>query len=179
MADRLLGRYALGDPFQAPRLTGFAVAIGDLVYWDSVPTSDIRGGAPAGSVGVIKSFASYPWGTSLAATQSSVAPVFAGVCAQRWPVGGNVPPIFGGQDGWLMIYPTGVFEFDCLAGSTFTQFQLVGPDQVAGGGALLPQQVAGVSSKSSAIGRVERAAVNVSKVLVRVFTAEMAPLTNA
>jgi len=40
------------------------------------------------------------------------AALFLGLSGQRWPVSGNVPPVFGGQDGFLLYYPTGVAEFD-------------------------------------------------------------------
>lgn len=156
MADRNLYRYGAAAPVQLPRSTGFAVARGDLSWWDTTVLSDVRPDAPAGSQGVVKSAASFAWQGSLSATQAAFVALFAGVNAQRWPVTGNVPPIFGGQDGYLRVDTGGVFEFDASPGVTFQPLAYVGPDQLAGGTALLPQQVNVVADLAHAIGIVEK-----------------------
>ena len=169
-------RYGEVNSVQVARLTGFAVQVDDLCYFEAGTLSDARQDAPNGSAGILKSAASYPWAGTLPATQLAFAAAFAGVSGQRWPVTGNNPPVFGGQDGYIRVSVNGVFEFDCAPGSTFVQFQPVGPD--ASGNYLLPQQVIAVSGNTYAIGLVEKAAVNASKVLIRVFSGQMIPLTN-
>ena len=181
MSDRNLWRYGATYPVVLPRATGFALARGDLCYFDVTVLSDVRVEAPTGSQGVVKSAAGYPSQGSTLATQQGFAALFVGVNAQRWPLAGNVPPIFGGQDGLLRINTGGVFEFDKAPGAVFQVGNLVAPDVAsAPGGALLPQQVALVSGKAGAIGRVERFSDGgQSTVWVRIFSAYFAPLTNA
>lgn len=178
MADRNLYRWGQAAPIAMPRLTGFGIQRGDLVFWDTTVTSDPYDQAPSGTAGAVKSAASYPGQATLAALQAAFAAQFVGVSAQRWPVTGNVPPVFGGQDGLLRINTGGVYEFDKQSGLTFLPTQLVAPDGTAA--ALLPQQVNAVTVKSSAIGRVVRyAGPTALTVLVQIFTAEFSPLTNA
>lgn len=180
MADRVLGRYGLGKQLVLPRVTGSPLSGGDLAYWDPTTQSDPYGLATTGTLGVGKSAAVYPWQGSLSATQLAFAAQFVGVCTERWPITGVVPPVFGAQDGYNMFWPEGVFEFDKLAASVFLPTQLVGPDQIVGGGALTPQQVAVVGTKPYAIGRVERySPAGAASVLVRIFSAVFSPLTNA
>ncbi len=178
MADRNLYRYGPANPVALPRATGFAVARGDMTYWDAAVQSDAYDQAPTGTLGVVKSAASLPGGASLAALQASFAALFVGVSGERWPITGKNPPVFGGQDGTIRINTGGVFEFDKAAGVAMLPTTLVGPDGTATG--LLPQQVAAVLTRSSAIGRVvDYSPVGATTVLVAIFTAEFSPLTNA
>ncbi len=180
MADRNLYRFGNASPIALPRVTGFGIQRGDMTYWDAVPTSDPYDQFPAGSTGAVKSASSFPAQAAgtLAAMQTAFAALFMGVSAQRWPATGNVPPVFGGQDGLNRINRGGVYEFDKAPGTIFQATALVGPDGT--GTILLPQQVAIVVGKANAIGRVFRTATAAAlTVLVEIFTAEYSPLTNA
>lgn len=174
-------RWRYGDtyPVQKARATGFAIAIDDMCYWDPLTQSDVRPDTGSSTLGVAKSAASFPWQGSLAATQAAFAAQFLGVSGQRWPVTGNNPPVFGGQDGYVRINTGGVYEFAFNPANTWLDTQLVGPDFA--GTSLLPQQVAVVSSRALAIGRIERpqSVLGTGSVYVRIFTAEYSPLTNA
>ena len=85
--------------------------------------------------------------------QTAFALLFTGVSAQRFPVTGNNPPVFGGQDGLVRVNTGGVYQFDKQMGVTFLFGALVAPD--GSSTALLPQQVnLAPSGKATAIGRV-------------------------
>jgi hypothetical protein len=139
----------------------------DLCWWNAAVLSDPNKDNPAGSLGVVSSFANFPWQGTLALTQAAVVPLFIGVSGENWPITGNNPPIFGAQDGFLRLATGGVYEFACLPGSSFVAYQLVGPD--LGAQALLPQQVVAVASLNLAIGRVESSISNTPTVRVRLI----------
>ena len=83
---------------------------------------------------------------SEAADQEQFADAFLGVAMQRSRAGDTDP---------LRVATTGVFEFDCRAG-TFELGDLVGGDDNGVGSDLLNQWVAQVTAAKCAIGRVAR-----------------------
>jgi hypothetical protein len=135
----------------------FPISIGDLCWIDSSDGFKV------------KAADAFAWTTNLATTQQNFATVFAGVSAQRWD--GSNPQAYGIKDGLLRVDTGGVFEFACAANSSFNAGDLVGPDKAAGN-ALLPQQLAAVSAKNQAIGRVTRAVTGASTVHVEIFAAK-------
>lgn len=164
MADSLRYRYGETNPVQIPHKSGVALGIGDLCFEDPDDSS------------LLKPASSYAWGGSLGATQQSFAAQFAGVNLQRWD-GTNLPT--GNKDGDQRVATSGIFEFDVAAGTPLKVGDFVAPAQNIGGTTALENQtVVKTTTKAAAIGRVEKNVANASKVLVRIFSAKLGPLTN-
>lgn len=164
MADTYRYRFGETNPVQCAFKTGVAVQVGDLCYQDE---NDSYTAKPASS---------QPWNGTLAQTQQDFVLHFLGVSGQRYD-GSNVA--IGIKDGLLRIDTTGIFEFNCIAGTTLNEGALVGVDQQAGGILLLdPQAVVAVGNKASAIGRVERSVVSASSVKVRIFSTRLGVINN-
>jgi hypothetical protein len=104
------------------------IEIGDLIYQD---TDDAK---PAS--------AQADQGTE-SANQQMFHTKFAGVAMQASASGDTNP---------IRVATTGVFEFDCPSG-TLEVGDLMGPDENAGGTALVNQTVAKVTNANAAVGR--------------------------
>lgn len=131
MSDKMRWRYGDTNPVIAAVDSGTEIEIGDLVFQDA---DDAK---PASA---------QPDQGSEPANQERFADNFLGVAMQRSRVGDSDP---------IRVATTGVFEFECPAG-TFELGNLVGADENAAGTALLDQQVAKVAEPKYAIGRVAR-----------------------
>jgi hypothetical protein len=126
--------------------SGTIIEIGDLVLLDA---DDAK---PASS--------QVDQGTE-AANQQLFHDVFLGVAMQASPSGAAQP---------IRVATAGVFEFDCLS-TTLEVGDLLGPDENAGGSALLNQTVAEVTSANAAVGRcVKRLNPAGTKVLVDIVS---------
>ena len=131
MSDKMRWRYGDTNPVVAAVDSDTVIEIGDLVLLN---TDDAR---PASML--------VDQGTK-AANQALFATVFLGVAMQRSRSGETAP---------IRVATTGVFEFDCASG-TFELGDMVGLDELAGGHALLNQQVAKVTVAADAVGRVAK-----------------------
>ena len=131
MTDKMRWRYGDTNPVVAAVDSATVIEIGDLVYLD------IDDAKPASSLADQE---------SETANQAALADVFLGVAMQRSRSGDTDP---------IRVATTGVFEFDCPAG-TFELGNLIGVDENAAGNALLDQQVDKVAAAKYAVGRVAR-----------------------
>ncbi len=131
MSDKMRWRDGDTHPVVAAVDAATVIEIGDLVWLDTDDAKPASAQADQGSE---------------AANQELFADKFLGVAMQRSRDGETVP---------VRVATTGVFEFDCPAG-TFELGDLVGVDENAAGTALMNQQVAKVADASCAIGRVAR-----------------------
>jgi len=131
MSDKMRWRYGDTNPVIAAVDSATAIEIGDLVYQD---VDDAKPASALANQG------------SETANQEALADVFLGVAMQRSRAGETDP---------IRVATTGVFEFDCPAG-TFELGDLVGVDGNTGGDGLLDQQVAKVAAAKYAVGRVAR-----------------------
>lgn len=106
--------------------------------------------------------------SALVLTQVGFCKAFVGVAAQRYD--GVKTTAIGINDGTLRVDTSGVFEFDTAA-SSLNPGDLVGLDTASS--LLLPQQVALVTNKALAIGRVQNPTFNVvgsvNRVKVQVY----------
>jgi len=135
MSDKMRWRYGDTNPVIAAVDSATVIEIGDLVWQD---TDDAK---PA---------AAQTDQESEEANQQLLADKFLGVAMQRSRAGETLP---------IRVATTGVFEFDCPAG-TFELGDLVGADENSAGTALLNQQIAKVAAAKYAIGRVARREAN-------------------
>lgn len=131
MSDKMRWRYGDTNPVVAAVDGATVIEIGDLVYLD---TDDAKSASRQAAA------------ANLAAAQEQFAGKFLGVAMQRSRAGETDP---------IRVATTGVFEFDCPAG-TFELGNLIGLAGAAGGKTLLNQQVATVAEPKLAIGRVAR-----------------------
>jgi hypothetical protein len=139
-------RYGDTNPVMMPVDSGTIIEIGDLVLLDA---DDAK---PASS--------QVDQGTE-AANQQLFHDVFLGVAMQASPSGAAQP---------IRVATSGVFEFDCLS-TTLEVGDLLGPDENAGGTALLNQTVAEVTNANAAVGRcVKRLNPAGTKVLVDIVS---------
>ncbi len=149
MSDKMRWRYGDTNPVVAAVDAATVIEIGDLVYLD---TDDAK---PASSLADQE---------SETANQQALADVFLGVAMQRSRSGDTDP---------IRVATTGVFEFDCPAG-TFELGNLIGVDENTAGNALLDQQVDKVAAAKYAVGRVaRREPVNATTVLVDIRSTVM------
>jgi hypothetical protein len=149
MADKMRWRYGDTNPVIAAVDEATVIEIGDLVYQE---VDDARPASSQLDQG------------SEATNQELFVTKFLGVAMQRSRSGETTP---------IRVATTGVFEFDCPSG-TFELGDLVGPDENAGGDALLNQQVAKVAESKLAVARVtKRQAVAVTSVLVDIRSTVM------
>jgi len=135
MSDKMRWRYGDTNPVIAAVDSETVIEIGDLVWQD---TDDAK---PASAQTDQE---------SEEANQELLADKFLGVAMQRSRAGETLP---------IRVATTGVFEFDCPAG-TFELGDLVGADENSAGTALLNQQIAKVTAAKCAIGRVARREAN-------------------
>ncbi|MBN2024494.1 MAG: hypothetical protein JW809_17070 [Pirellulales bacterium] len=131
MSDKMRWRYGDTNPVVAAVDGATEIEIGDLVYLDTDDAKPASAQADQGSE---------------TANQEAFAAKYLGVAMQRSRAGDTAP---------IRVATTGVFEFECPAG-TFELGDLIGPDENAAGNALLAQQVDGVATGARAIGRVAR-----------------------
>jgi hypothetical protein len=123
-------RYRRGETnpvFVAPA-SATVIAIGDLLFLD--PTTSLP--EPASAFG---------WQFSLGVTQDLFQDYFLGVAEQESGTGDTDP---------IRIATEAIFEMDC-ASATWVLGQLVGPDDNAGGTALVNKQVIAVATRALAI----------------------------
>lgn len=128
MASTMRWRYGDTSPVMIPVDAATVIEIGDLLWLDD---DDAK---PASAV--------EDQGTENG-NQQIFHDGFAGVAMQASAAGDAEP---------IRVATSGVFEFDCLS-TTLEVGDLMGPDENAGGTALLNQTVAKVSDPSEAIGR--------------------------
>lgn len=164
ISDNYRYRYGETNPTFIPQKSGVAVSIGDLCWIDDTDGNTLK---PASAF----AFSSAGFGQ----TQVNFAAKFVGVNAQRWD-GTNQPT--GSKDGNNRVDTSGVFEFDCAAGSTFYTGDLVGPDN-SGGSTLMNQQVVKVADMAHAVARVQEPVTNGNKVKVRIISQRMGVFVNA
>ena len=131
MSDKMRWRYGDTNPVVAAVDSGTVIEIGDLVLLN---TDDAK---PASAL--------VDQGTK-EENQAAFAAIFLGVAMQRSRSGETAP---------IRVATTGVFEFDCASG-TFELGDMVGLDELAGGHALLNQQVAKVTASQNAVARVAK-----------------------
>jgi hypothetical protein len=131
MSDKMRWRYGDTNPVVAAVDSSTVIEIGDLVYQD---TDDVKPASALADQG------------SESANQEAFKNGFLGVAMQRSRVGDTSP---------VRVATTGVFEFDCPAG-TFELGDLLGVDENSEGDALMNQQVDSASSGAGAVGRVAR-----------------------
>ena len=131
MSDKMRWRYGDTNPVVAAVDSGTVIEIGDLVLQD---TDDAKSASVLADHG------------TETANQEAFAAIFLGVAMQRSRSGETAP---------IRVATTGVFEFDC-ASATFELGDMVGLDELAGGHALLNQQVAEVTLAKDAIARVAK-----------------------
>jgi hypothetical protein len=131
MADKMRWRYGDTNPVVAAVASATVIEIGDLLYQDGDEAKPASAQADLGSE---------------AANQEQLADHFLGVAMQRSRAGETDP---------IRVASTGVFEFDCPAG-TFKLGDLVGVDENAAGNALLDQQVTKTTAAKCAVGRVAK-----------------------
>ncbi len=131
MTDKMRWRYGDTNPVIAAVDAATVIEIGDLVYLD------VDDAKPASSLADQN---------TEEANQELFADKFLGVAMQRSRAGETSP---------IRVATTGIFEFDCPAG-TCELGRLMGPDENAAGTALMNQQVAGVTLSKYAVGRVAR-----------------------
>jgi hypothetical protein len=149
MTDKMRWRYGDTNPVVAAVDAETVIEIGDLVYQDM---DNVKSAAIQANQG------------TKAANQELFADAFLGVAMQRSRAGDTDP---------IRVATTGVFEFDCAAG-TFELGDLIGADASVGGDALLNQQVAKVAASKQAIGRAaKRLAASQTSVLVDVRSTVM------
>ncbi len=131
MSDKMRWRYGDTNPVVAAVDTASEIAIGDLLYLDTSAAKPASSQADQGGK---------------TANQQIFADKFLGVAMQRSPAGDSSP---------IRVATTGVFEYDCAAG-TFELGDLVGADANTAGTALLPQQIAKVAASKYAVARVAK-----------------------
>ena len=151
MAD--VFRYVSGEtnPIMMQVASATVIEIGDLVYQDS-STKEAK---PAGDLA---------WNTDLATTQEDFHDVEIGVAMQKSR---------DGDTNDIRVATSGRFRFACAA-ATFDHGDLVGPDDNAGGTALLSQQVIAVATANLAIGHVsERFTANRTEVEIELASTIM------
>ena len=142
MSNKMRWRYGDTNPVVAAVDLMSDVEIGDLVFLN---TDDARPASYQADQG------------SESDNQTLFAEKFLGVAMQQSRSGDTTP---------IRIATTGVFEFDCEAG-TFELGGLIGASENSAGNGLLDQSVESVATPDLAIGRVaKREAVSSSKVLV-------------
>jgi hypothetical protein len=131
MTDKMRWRYGDTNPVVAAVDAETVIEIGDLVYQD---VDNVKSAAIQANQG------------TKAANQELFAHAFLGVAMQRSRAGDTDP---------IRVATTGVFEFDCAAG-TFELGDLIGPDATVAGDELLNQQVVKVAASKRAIGRTAK-----------------------
>ena len=149
MSDKMRWRYGDTNPVVAAVDANTEIEIGDLLLQDVDDAKPASAQADQGSE---------------TANQQAFARSFLGVAMQRSRLGETAP---------IRVATTGVFEFDCPAG-TFELGDLIGVDENAAGTALLNQQVARVTESSYAVGRVaKREAAASSRLLIDIRSTVM------
>lgn len=146
MANTMRWRYGDTSPVMLPVDATTVIEIGDLVYLE---TDDARPASVQADAG------------TEAANQEAFHDKFAGVAMQASRNGDTQP---------IRVATSGVFEFDCLAG-TYEVGKLIGSDENAGGTALEKQIVTPVSTANLAIGRcAKRVSPASTRVLVDIVS---------
>jgi hypothetical protein len=149
MSDLMRWRYGDTNPVMLAVDAATVIEVGDFIYLN---TDDARPASALADAG------------SESANQIAFHDNFVGVAMQRSRAGDTAP---------IRVATSGVFEFDCPAG-TFEVGDLVGVDEAASGTQLEDQVVVAVMGTSQAIGRcAKRAATNVTRVLVDIVSTVM------
>ncbi len=148
MSDKMRWRYGDTNPVVAAVAAETVIEIGDLVWQDTDQAKPASGVADQGTD---------------QQNQEYFADRFLGVAMQRSRAGDTEP---------VRVATTGVFEFDCPAGS-FELGDLVGPDGNADSSGLLNQRVEKVSAARYAVGRCAKRGAGLTSVLVDVRSTVM------
>ena len=149
MSDKMRWRYGDTNPVVAAVDSATIIEIGDVVWQD---TDDAK---PASDQA--------DQGTEIG-NQQTLITNFLGVAMQRSRTGDTSP---------IRVATTGVFEFDCPAG-TYELGDLIGVDENTSGDALLNQQVDSVAATTEAVGRsAKREATTTTSVLVDIRSTVM------
>ncbi len=149
MSNKMRWRYGDTNPVMAAVDSATVIEIGDMVYLDDDDAKPASAQADQ---------------SSKAANQQLFAVNFLGVAMQQSRAG-DVDPI--------RVATSGVFEFDCTSGA-FELGYHVGPEENAGGNALLNQQIVAVALSQYAVGRIAKhAAATASSVLVDICSTVM------
>lgn len=148
MSDKMRWRYGDTNPVVAAVAAETVIEIGDLVWQDTDQAKPASGVADQGTD---------------QQNQEYFADRFLGVAMQRSRAGDTDP---------VRVATTGVFEFDCPAGS-FELGDLLGPDGNADSSGLLNQRVEKVAAASCAIGRCAKRGSGLTSVLVDVRSTVM------
>lgn len=153
MSDKMRWRYGDTNPVIAAVDSETVIEIGDLLW------QDVSNAKPAAAFANKVPF-------TLPVCQEGFTKEFLGVAMQRSRAGEQLP---------IRVATTGVFEFDCSAG-TFELGDLVGIDGALedANTTLLNQQITKVTNVKSAIGRIaRRESLNAVSVLVDIRSTVM------
>ena len=149
MSNTMRWRYGDTNPVVAAVDSATEIEIGDLLYLDEDDAKPASALADQGSE---------------AANQEAFAAAFLGVAMQRSRAGDTAP---------IRVATTGVFQFDCPAG-TFEIGRMVGPRENVSADGLRDQQLTTVANSGQAVGRLARREPDsVTSVLVAIASTVM------